>query len=56
MAMPCVSEYNRELVKGFSAGEIETINRFLDTIIQRFEIAPDNCFKTHLSGVDQEQS
>lgn len=54
MAMPYVTEYNRELVKDFSAGEIETINRFLDSIIQRFEVTPDNYFKAHLSGMDQE--
>lgn len=50
-AMPYVIEYNRELVKEFTTGEIEVINRFFDSIMQRFEITPNNYFKQQISDM-----
>ncbi len=49
-ALPYVMEYDKELVKNFSAEEIRVINRFLNSIIQRFEITPDNYFKKQFDG------
>jgi DNA-binding MarR family transcriptional regulator len=48
-ALPYVMEYDKELVKDFSEKEIRVINRFFDSIIQRFEITPDNYFKKQFS-------
>lgn len=50
-AMPYVLEYNRELVKGFSRTETEVINRFFNSIIQRFETTPDNYFKQQIGTI-----
>lgn len=47
-ALPIAATYNDELVKEFTRKEVETINRFFDSIIQRFEITPDNFFKNQL--------
>lgn len=48
-ALPFIAEYNKELMKGFTDKEIEIIDRFFDSIMQRFEITPDNYFKLSLS-------
>ena len=47
-ALPSAATYNEELVQGFSVEEVHIINRFFDSIIQRFEITPDNFFKNQL--------
>lgn len=48
-ALPYVSAYNSELVKDFTPEEIAVIDRFFDTIIQRFELSPPaNYFKNHI--------
>jgi DNA-binding MarR family transcriptional regulator len=49
-ALPYAMEYDKELVKDFTVEEIRVINRFLDSIIQRFEITPDNYFKKQFSN------
>lgn len=54
--MPYVLEYNKMLVKGFSQSEIEVINRFFDSIIQRFEITPDNYFKHQFDYLSDDEN
>ncbi|WP_419176311.1 MarR family winged helix-turn-helix transcriptional regulator [Desulfosediminicola sp.] len=44
-AIPYISEYNRELMKGFSEVEVAVIDRFFESIMRRFETVPDNYFK-----------
>lgn len=49
-ALPFVAAYDNALVDGFDQKELETITRFLDTVIGRFETTPDNYFKINTPG------
>lgn len=44
-AIPYIIKYNRELMKGFSVEDITVIDRFFESIMERFETTPDNYFK-----------
>lgn len=46
-AIPYISEYNLELTKGFNTEEVAVIDRFLESIMERFETTPDNYFKNN---------
>lgn len=52
-AIPYISEYNRELMKGFSTEEIAVIDRFFESIMQRFETTPDNFFKNQFIATNR---
>ena len=44
-ALPFVTAYDQVLANGFNQEELEVVTRFLDTVISRFEVLPENYFK-----------
>lgn len=47
-ALPFVTAYDQGLADGFSLDELAVITRFLDEIISRYELIPDNYFKNRV--------
>lgn len=47
-ALPHVVDYNRQLAEDFSPAELDTLHRFFDNVMQRFDIPADNYFKKKL--------
>ncbi|MGB3212210.1 MAG: MarR family transcriptional regulator [Desulforhopalus sp.] len=47
-AIPYVASYNQDIVKAFKSNELETVTRFLDTIIDKFETEPNNFFNNQV--------
>lgn len=44
-AIPFVSAYDGALADGFTPVELAVVSRFLDSVISRFEVLPENYFK-----------
>lgn len=53
-ALPYVTEYNRELTRGFTSEEIRIVDRFFDSIMQRFEISSNNYFKKRITSQEEQ--
>ena len=56
MALPFVTVYNDALSAGFNEKELSVILRFLDRVIGRFEILPENYFKTMVQPSSDQRS
>lgn len=54
-ALPFVTAYDRSLADGFTQEELTVVARFLDAIISRFEVTPDNFFKNRTIGSSEEE-
>ena len=48
LSLPFIALYDQNIIEGFKEEELKIVTRFLNSIIDKFEILPGNFFKSQL--------